>query len=229
MKKLLIVEDDRVLNETLCYNLQKQGYEVDMAFSVREGKEKWRHKTFSLVLLDVNLPDGESFSLCCSWKKERPDTAVVFLTARDLEQDMLQGFSQGADDYIIKPFPISVLRRKIERILQWTDHQSKPKRIYDDGRLLLDFERMTASFDGSYLHLTALEIRILELFTARRGVVLTRKILLDQLWDVEQNFVDEHALTSAISRIRRKIEVAGYHGIKTVYGIGYMWIGGMEQ
>lgn len=232
MKKILIVEDDRTLNETLRYNLQQQGYDVTAAFSVKEAEDCWQKENFQLALLDVNLPDGESFALCRRWKEDRPETAVVFLTARDLEQDMLQGFAQGADDYIAKPFPVSVLRRKVERILQHLaaggQGESEGEVCYDDGRLWVDFEKAAATLDGKPLQLTALELRVLRLFTARPAVVLTRQMLLSQLWDAEENFVDEHALTSAVSRIRSKIETPDYRAVKTVYGMGYMWIGGLK-
>ena len=268
MKKILVVEDDPVLNKTLCYNLTNSDYQIRSAATAADairiiagdaeapGKTTTTKKAylrtiaaaenvsaitatipedkntaagrFDLAILDINLPDGSGFDLCKEIKSSDPACAVIFLTARDMEEDMLSGFQLGAEDYVTKPFPISVLQKKIELLLRRRPDQPSYE-IYDDGTLHINFSEMSTTLKGTPVAFTATEYRILKLMIANAGVVLTRQILLEKLWDVNENFVDEHALTSAISRIRNKIEKNGDQYIKTVYGMGYMWIGGPKK
>ena len=222
------MEDDRLLNQTLCYNLSAAGYTVDAAITKAEAAAFCEKRDYDLIVLDVNLPDGNGFDFCREFKARRPDTAVVFLTAHDMESDMLRGFELGADDYVTKPFPISVFRKKIAALLSRLQKQSGGD-CYDDGNLLINFTEMSAALAGRAVSFTPLEYRLLKVLTKNPQIVLTRQVLLEKLWDADENFVDEHALTSAISRIRGKIERNGDQYIKTVYGMGYLWIGGMNK
>ena len=226
--RILVVEDDRLLNSTLCYNLTTVGYQVDAALTKADAIGQTEKQNYELIVLDVNLPDGNGFDFCREIKERRPDTAVIFLTANDMESDMLKGFELGADDYVTKPFPISVFQKKVSALLSRITRQSGGD-FYDDGNLLINFSELTASLSGQAVTFTPLEYRLLKVLTSNSKQVLTRGQLLEKLWDAEENYVDEHALTSAISRIRGKIEVNGYQYIKTVYGMGYMWIGGLKK
>ena len=226
--RILVVEDDRLLNSTLCYNLTTVGYQVDAALTKADAIGQTEKQDYELIVLDVNLPDGNGFDFCREIKERRPDTAVIFLTANDMESDMLKGFELGADDYVTKPFPISVFQKKVSALLSRITRQSGGD-FYDDGNLLINFSELTAALSGQAVTFTPLEYRLLKVLTSNSKQVLTRGQLLEKLWDAEENYVDEHALTSAISRIRGKIEVNGYQYIKTVYGMGYMWIGGLKK
>lgn len=226
--RILVVEDDRLLNSTLCYNLTTVGYQVDAALTKADAIGQTEKQNYELIVLDVNLPDGNGFDFCREIKERRPDTAVIFLTANDMESDMLKGFELGADDYVTKPFPISVFQKKVSALLSRITRQSGDD-FYDDGNLLINFSELTAALSGQAVTFTPLEYRLLKVLTSNSKQVLTRGQLLEKLWDAEENYVDEHALTSAISRIRGKIEVNGYQYIKTVYGMGYMWIGGLKK
>ena len=226
--RILVVEDDRLLNSTLCYNLTTAGYLVEAALTKADAIGKIEKQNYELIVLDVNLPDGNGFDFCREIKERRPDTAVIFLTANDMESDMLKSFELGADDYVTKPFPISVFQKKVSALLSRITRQSGGD-FYDDGNLLINFSELTAALAGQVVTFTPLEYRLLKLLTSNSKQVLTRGQLLEKLWDAEENYVDEHALTSAISRIRGKIEVNGYQYIKTVYGMGYMWIGGLKK
>lgn len=226
--RILVVEDDRLLNSTLCYNLTTVGYQVDAALTKADAIGQTEKQNYELIVLDVNLPDGNGFDFCREIKERRPDTAVIFLTANDMESDMLKGFELGADDYVTKPFPISVFQKKVSALLSSITRQSGGD-FYDDGNLLINFSELTAALSGQAVTFTPLEYRLLKVLTSNSKQVLTRGQLLEKLWDAEENYVDEHALTSAISRIRGKIEVNGYQYIKTVYGMGYMWIGGLKK
>ena len=226
--RLFVVEDDRLLNNTLCYNLSVSGYAVDSAMTMAEAVRFFETQDYDLIVLDVNLPDGNGFDFCKQIKERRPDTAVIFLTANDMESDMLKGFELGADDYVTKPFPISVFRKKVSVLLGRIQKQTGGDR-YTNGTLSINFSELTAELSGSPITFTPLEYRLLKVLVRNPKIVLTRQVLLEKLWDVDENFVDEHTLTVTISRIRSKIEVDGLQYIKTVYGMGYMWIGGLKK
>lgn len=226
--RILVVEDDKLLNNTLCYNLSTSGYDVDSALSKAAAVQYFMKEKYELVILDVNLPDGNGFDLYRELKMKNSDIAVIFLTARDLESDQLRGFELGADDYVTKPFPMSVFQKKVSALLSRIQKQNNND-CYDDGKLFISFSEMSAKLLGEDISFTAMEYRILKIFTSNTQIVLTRRILLEKLWDVDGNFVDEHALTCAISRIRGKIEIDHFQYIKTVYGMGYMWIGGLKK
>lgn len=226
--KILVVEDDRLLNNTLCYNLSVAGYNVDAAMTKSVAMQFNENQDYDLIVLDVNLPDGDGFNFCKNIKESHPDTAVIFLTARDMESDQLHGFELGADDYVTKPFPMSVFQKKIAALLARISKQNGGD-CYDDGYLFINFSEMTAMLVGQSVIFTPMEYRLLKVLTKNPQVVLTRQVLLQKLWDIEGNFVDEHALTSAMSRVRNKIETEKLQYIKTVYGMGYMWIGGVKN
>ena len=224
--RILVVEDDRLLNNTLCYNLEAAGYVVDSALTKSAASDFLTRQDYDLIVLDVNLPDGNGFDFYREVKERRPDTAVIFLTANDMESDMLKGYELGAEDYVTKPFHMSVFQKKLSVVLARLAKQSGGGDSYEDGALSINFSEMTASLSGKALVFTPLEYRLLKILTKNPQNVLTRQVLLEKLWDADGNFVDEHALTAAISRVRNKIETDGRQYIKTVYGMGYMWIGG---
>ena len=226
--RLLVVEDDRLLNNTLCYNLSAAGYTVDAAMTKSAAVNFCEAQDYDLIVLDVNLPDGNGFDFCKEIKERRPETAVIFLTANDMESDMLKGFELGADDYVTKPFPISVFRKKVSALLARIQKQTGGD-CYTDGALSINFSELTATLAGEPIIFTPMEYRLLKVLVRNPQIVLTRQVLLEKLWDADENFVDEHALTVAISRIRGKIEIDGLQYIKTVYGMGYMWIGGLKK
>lgn len=226
--RILVVEDDRLLNNTLCYNLNMMGYIVDAALSKQMATNFIGKQDYDLIVLDVNLPDGNGFDFCRETKERRPDAAVIFLTANDMESDMLKGYELGADDYVTKPFHMSVFQKKLAALLGRIAKQSGGD-CYDDGILFIDFSEMTSAISGETITFTPLEYRLLKVLTKNPKVVLTRQVLLEKLWDIDGNFVDEHALTAAVSRVRNKIEAGGQQYIKTVYGMGYMWVGGFQK
>ena len=227
-RKILIVEDEEKIARFVELELVHEGYEVIKAFDGRTGLDLALSEHADLIVLDVNLPDGNGFDFCREVKERRPDTAVIFLTANDMESDMLKGYELGAEDYVTKPFPMSVFQKKLSVVLGRLAKQSGGD-CYEDGALSINFSEMTASLSGKPLVFTPLEYRLLKILTKNPQNVLTRQVLLEKLWDADGNFVDEHALTAAISRVRNKIETEGCQYIKTVYGMGYMWIGGASK
>lgn len=223
MRHILVVEDDVMLNSGLCYNLELDGYRAVPTHDTTTALEKIRSGSFDLIVLDVNLPDGNGFELCKTIKALQ-DIPVVFLTARDLEADVMAGFDLGADDYITKPFNINIFRKKVAAILKrW--EKSVNQQLYICGDLVIDFDKFVAYIKDEPVVLTPTEYKILKIFTSNPDILLTRQVLLEKLYDVDANFVDEHALTVNINRLRSKIETENRKYIRTVYGMGYVWAG----
>ena len=159
--RLLVVEDDCLLNHTLCYNLSAAGYTVDAAMTKASAAAFCKAQDYDLVILDVNLPDGNGFNFCAEIKERRSDTAVIFLTANDMEGDMLKGFELGADDYVTKPFPIRVFRKKVSALLGRIQKQSGGD-CYSDGTLSIHFLELTATLAGGAGELHAVGIPFVE-------------------------------------------------------------------
>lgn len=222
MKKILIIEDDKELNLGVSYALEKEQYQVLKAFSLREGKKLETEQNFDLILLDVNLPDGEGFSFCQWLTSQNRNVPLIFLTARDLEEDILKGYEAGAWDYVTKPFSMKVLIKKLEVILK---RETAPKEnIYDDGFLQIDFDKAKAKTGGNQCILTPTEFRLLHTLIQNRGQLLTYSTLLERIWDQNGQFVDKHALAVNINRLRKKIEDGEHKYISNVYGMGYQWL-----
>lgn len=224
----MIVEDDIILNETLTYNLEAEGYQVTHTYSCKETMASVQANV-DLILLDINLPDGNGLKLCQEIKEQYPDIYIVFLTANDRESDMLRGYAAGGADYITKPFSITVLCKKLKAIFGTLEKNGPQHDLYDDGNLRIDFSEQSASLHGELLGLTPKEYRTLYLFVKNPRIILTKKVLLEKLWDADGDFVDEHTLTTIISRIRKKIETDEHKYIKTAYGMGYQWMGGERK
>lgn len=222
MQKILIIEDDRELNKALCYAIEKEEYTAIGVFSIREAKERYGKENILLILLDVNLPDGEGFEFC-RWVKAQRDVPVLFLTARDLEEDALEGYQLGAEDYVTKPFSMKILLRKIDVILKRA--KAEDSTIFDDGYLKIDLNCAKAWKEGRECSVTPTELRLLREFILHKGQLLTYSILLDRMWENGGQLADKHALAVNINRLRGKIEDEEHRYISNVYGMGYQWIG----
>lgn len=221
MQKILVVEDDRELNQGICYALGIEDYKMLPAHSIKEAQAVFKKEGADIVLLDVNLPDGEGFSFCV-WLKEQAEIPVLFLTARDLEEDALKGYELGAEDYITKPFSMKILRQKIKVVLK--RGQPGAGNVFDDGFLKIDFEAARVEAGGQEFTVTPTEFRLLKLFTEHAGQLLTYSVLLERMWDSGGQFVDKHALAVNINRLRGKIEDETHKYISNVYGMGYQWL-----
>lgn len=219
--KILIVEDDRMLNEGIAYALRKKEYLVYSAGTLEEA-ETYLNQSVNLVILDINLPDGDGREFLKKVRGNNP-VPVLLLTARDTEQDMLQGFAVGCDDYVTKPFSMAVLLCRIEVLLKHVGNMEG--QFYYCGTLAYDFKEKLLRKGESFVKLTATEIRLLEVFLKHRNQVLTREQLLGLVWDAYENYVDEKTLNGNIRRLREKIEDDPKEPvyIKTVFGIGYKW------
>lgn len=230
MKKILVVEDDLALSTGLCFELDTEGYLSMAAFNCQKTRQLLKNSELDLVLLDVNLPDGNGFDLCREIKTMYPELPVIFLTANDLEQNVLDGFDLGAEDYVTKPFNMKILLRRVEVALRRAQGQKAVKNHvqWSDGFLTLDFGSLTAQRNGETLSITPNEYKLLRILTENSGQILTRQILLERLWDNDGNFIDDHTLTVTMNRLRTKIEDFSHTYIQTVRGMGYIWKGNAQ-
>lgn len=224
--KILVVEDDLALNAGLCFELDNNGYLSVAAYTYQKAAQLIGVDSFDLALLDVNLPDGDGFDLCREIKARQPQLPVIFLTANDLEQDVLAGFDLGAEDYVTKPFNMKILLRRVEVALRRSPRTESASQRWSDGFLVVDFNALTAWRGGEKLAITPNEYKLLRVLTENAGRILTRQSLLERLWDSGGNFIDDHTLTVTMNRLRAKIEDEAHSYIQTVRGMGYIWKGG---
>lgn len=222
MQNILIIEDDPDLNQTIGYALEKAGYGVFRADSIRKAETIFVREKICLVLLDVNLPDGEGYTFC-RWAKAQREVQVIYLTARDLEEDALEGYESGAEDYVTKPFSMKILLKKLDVVLKRLTPAGS--QVFRDDHLRMDLEQARLYVDGRECSVTPTEVRMLRLFLSNRGQLLTYEVMLDRLWDSGGQFVDKHALAVNVNRLRQKLEDAEHKYISNVYGVGYQWIG----
>lgn len=224
MKHILLVEDDLSLINGLSFALKKQGYEVEIARTRAETREKWAVDKFDLVILDVSLPDGSGFEICRKLRRVSL-VPIIFLTAADEETDVIMGLDMGGDDYITKPFKLAVLLSKIHALLRRSDHfsQEKTELFSNDIRVLLLKGQVYKK--DKLLELTANEYKLLCLFMENADQVLSPEQILSKLWDNDGNFVDNHSLTVYIRRLRTKIEEdpSAPKNIVTIRRMGYKW------
>lgn len=219
MTKILLVEDDREIVTYLTEFLTNEGFSITSARGQKAALEAVRKNDLDLVLLDISLADGNGFALCSAIKSEY-GLPVIFLTASGDEYSTVTGFDLGADDYIPKPFRPRELVSRIKNILRLTGGAGTTTAL---GDVLVDTVKGTASKNGNDLYLSALEYRLLLVFINNRGAVLTRTRLLESIWDIAGDFVNDNTLTVYIKRLREKIEDDPQNPtiIQTVRGMGY--------
>lgn len=217
--KVIIVEDDRLLNRALCKTFMNAGYEAAGAMSMQEAGNFLEDGT-ALMIVDIGLPDGDGFALCRQ-VQESTQIPVIFLTARDDEADMLRAFDCGADDYLVKPFPMAVLLKHAQAVLRRTGEKDAKLFCYED--LNIDFARKQVTSQGRSVNLTKKEYDLLALLARNRTKVITKQMMLEQIWDVQGSFVEENTVNVTLSRLRKKIEPdpANPVYIKNVFGLGY--------
>lgn len=217
MANIFLLEDDRILSKGISIALEKDGHHVTSAYGYVEALQKYALKKYELFLLDINLPDGNGMNFC---KKIRQASQlpVLFLTANDTEEDMLNGYDAGCDDYISKPFSIDVLRRKVSVMLKRTITETARIQYKD---LEVDMEKCLVLLKGEEIHLSATEYKLLCYLVQQKGIVVTKTMLLENLWDKDGNFIDENTLRVHIKRLRQKLKDDNQEYIITVFGIGY--------
>lgn len=218
MKKILIVEDDKTIISSLVEFLKQENFETAYVSGQRDAEIFLKKDTCSLLLVDISLTDGNGFGVCRSAKEA--GLPVIFLTASDEENSVVRGFDNGADDYIPKPFRPRELISRINNVLR--------RYSGNDGEVVIqnlkvDTEKGKVWKDGQELSLSALEYRLLVTFINNRGRLLSRDMLLDNIWDIDSDFVNDNTLTVYIKRLREKIEDDPQNPkiIRTLRGMGY--------
>ena len=220
--KILLVEDNEMIVKGLVYSLSKEGFETNIAYNAQEAESKIESNVYDIIILDVMLPDGNGFELC-KHIKENKDIPIIFLTAKDDEKDVVNGFNLGADDYVIKPFRTMELISRIYNVLR---RYNKDKNVIEIGQVRIDLEANRVYVDNKEVEFTALEYKILVLLYTNAGKTVTREKILDKIWDVAGNFVNDNTLTVYVKRIRDKLGKSDV--IKTIKGIGYQIPGGKD-
>lgn len=240
MATILLLEDDPDLRESVASALAEAGYGVLAARSLAEAELLVRQHSFDLALLDVNVPASDSDSVSfrasdsgsvspqgnsdgfsfCRWLTARRHVAVCFLSARDLEEDVLTGYTLGACDYVTKPFSMKVLLAKLAVLLGRAPQQAL---VVDDSWLRIDFDLGSVMRAGEAVRLSPTEMKLLRVLVDHRGQLLTYGVLLDALWNVGVELADKHALAVNVNRLRKKIEDDAHSYIANVYGMGYLW------
>ena len=223
MKTILIVEDDVSLCRGIRLYLEEKGHDVLSAHSIQEAKRITDHGRgkIALILLDCNLPDGDGMEFCRELRQKQA-VPVIFLTARDTEEDMLRGFRAGADDYMAKPFSVELLYERILAVLRRSVGE-KDRQMFCYRGLAVDLGKMQVFREQEPVKLSGTEYRILELLIRNRSQVMTREMLLQKIWDIDENYVDENTLNVYIRRLRQKLEKDPKNPeyVITVFGIGY--------
>lgn len=219
MAKIFLVEDDKGIVENLKEFLSSEGFRVEAVSGQSEALKRLESETFDLVLLDISLSEGNGFAVC-SYVKQNMDIPVIFLTASGDEYSVVSGLDMGADDYISKPFRPRELVSRINSVLR---RAGKVQSVLESGGVSIDTTKAVVTKEGEEIYLSALEYRILLVLFNNKGMILTRERLLEEIWDVAGEFVNDNTLTVYIKRLREKIEAnpAQPEIIRTVRGMGY--------
>lgn len=218
---VFLLEDDEAIGIGLKYSLENEGYTVTIATSVMSAFEIINKEKFALYILDLTLPDGSGYDVCKKIKSIG-DFPVIFLTAYDDEVNVVMGLELGADDYISKPFRVKELIARIKSVLRRYNRESKG--IIKIGNVLINTNKATVFKNGQEVILTAMEYKLFLILLNNRGNILSRNKLLEYIWDVEGDFVNDNTLTVYIKRLRDKIEddPSAPMIIKTIRGLGYV-------
>ncbi len=228
MQKILLLEDDASLIDGLEYSLKKKNFSVDTARSLAEARTLLSSVSYTLLLLDVTLPDGNGFDLCEEIRKNGNAVPIIFLTASDEEFHVIRGLDSGGDDYITKPFRLGELFSRIRALLRRSGSKNIPgedSSVLTSGNISIDLLTSRVTLYGQPLELTSAEYRLLCLLVRNAGLVVTRSMILDELWDGAGHFVDDNTLSVYIRRLREKIEKNPSRPelLTTVRGFGYRW------
>lgn len=224
MNKILLLEDDLSLVNGLTFAFHKQGFDLTVVRTLREADAAWAKGKYDLLVLDVSLPDGSGFTFC---QKVRlaSKVPIIFLTATDEETSIIMGLDIGGDDYITKPFKLGVLFSRINALLRRAKAFGGSETELSSNGLQVRLLQGQAFKNGQLLDLTAAEYKLLCLFLHNPNTVLTKELILEKLWDRNENYIDSSTLTVYIRRLRMKIEddPSNPKMLLTARGMGYKW------
>ena len=224
MGTILLVEDDESVNRGIEFTLEKEGYQVYACKTLGEAKAQFAKQEPDMLICDINLPDGNGLDFM-KRIRERGDTYMICLTANDTENDFVMGYGAGADDYVAKPFSLAVLSMKIQAYFQRKEKAGNSGKELCSGNLSMNLEEMRIFREGKEIFLTRNEWKLLSYFMQHPGQILSKNQILEQLFDVDGEFVDENTVAVNIRRLREKVEAnpAKPEYVKNIRGLGYIW------
>ncbi len=214
-ERIFLLEDDAFLRDGLSEMLQKEGYITKCASTCGEAKVLLSGSRFNLIIFDVMLPDGSGLDLCTEIRKADTNIPILFLTACDDEIQIVRGLDAGADDYVTKPFKLQELLSRIRALLRRNSNL-----IMKSKDIVINPQNITVMKNGKNIFVTPTEFQILSILIRNNGIIVTRNTLLQNIWDDNNNFIDDNTLSVHISRLREKV---GAEHIVTVRGVGYRW------
>ncbi len=214
-EKIFLLEDDIFLRDGLCELLENAEYAVVSTGTIKEAEKAVKSSAFSLLILDVMLPDGSGFDFCQRLRAMGVSTPILFLTACDDEIQIVRGLDSGADDYVTKPFKLLELLSRVRALIRRNTVST-----FTSREIMVDTNNMTVKKNGEVIFVTKTEFQILSCLIRNSGVIITRATLLQNIWDDNGNFIDDNTLSVHMSRLREKI---GAEHITTVRGVGYRW------
>ncbi|MCQ2544615.1 MAG: response regulator transcription factor [Lachnospiraceae bacterium] len=217
MSKILLVEDDTMISSGITYALELEGYEVICGRNKNEAFNIINREDVDLAILDLQLPDGTGFEVF--EKLKGTGTAVIFLTVVDDENTIVKAFDGGAEDYIVKPFRIRELLARVKRVTNSLHNQNSSANEIMIGKVIINVDEAKVYVGSETIDLTALEYRLLLIFANNKGILLTREKILEKIWDIDGNYVEDNTLTVYVKRLREKLH--GAINIETVRGMGY--------
>lgn len=218
MSKILVVEDDAAISMGIKYTLAAEKFQAVCVSTVEEARACFKNEEISIILLDLMLPDGSGYEFCKEIRT-KSNIPIIFLTALDEEVNVVMGFDMGADDYITKPFRIKELISRIKAVLRRSKENFKEEKLISKD-ITIDMRLLKAYKNGEEIVLTPMEFKLLALFLKNKGKTLERNLILQRIWDVSEEFIDDNTLSVYIKRLREKI---GGSYIVTERGIGYRW------
>ena len=213
--RILIVEDDAFLRDGLMELLERENYLPAAADSLQSARSMLAEADYSLILLDVMLPDGTGFDFCSELREKGFFAPILFLTACDDELQVVRGLDCGGDDYVTKPFKLRELTSRIRALLRRAERTTEKKPSF------LNADKLTADINGEEILLTPTEFQLLSVLVKNIGIIVPRGTLLERIWDIDGDFIDDNTLTVHVSRLREKI---GKDRIETVRGVGYRYM-----
>ena len=226
MIKILMIEDDSTIAFGVKYALEQEGIKIDISKDLESGRFNVNENNYDLILLDVMLPDGNGYDFCKEIRKMN-NTPIIFLTACDDEVNVVMGLDLGGDDYITKPFRVRELISRIKAVMRRNKGEDKSKKVLKYGDLSIHTLEARVFKGSEEVFLTSVEYKLLLILIQNENIVLSRNQILEKLWDVTYDFINDNTLTVYIKRLREKIEEdsSNPHHIITVRGIGYKWNG----
>lgn len=226
MINVLMIEDDSTIAFGVKYALEQEGFNIGICKDLESGRKSINDKEYNIILLDVMLADGNGYEFCKEIR-EIIDTPIIFLTACDEEVNVVTGLDIGGDDYVTKPFRVRELISRMNAVLRRRGNSNESKKVVKFGDLSMHTLEARVYKNGEEIFLTSVEYKLLLILTRNKNVVLSRTKILEKLWDVTYDFVNDNTLTVYIKRLREKIEDDSTNPkyIITVRGLGYKWNG----